>query len=153
MTKEIIKPLATPDFVKELVEKIKEAVKIVDPAFELVVTDPDFSKTIGIVGNYLTTNVYSRDQSHLTANCVRISHLRHGGEGVATVVFDRVEQGEEIKAKVFVMGYVPEDDMDTREQMAVAGLNRGMVSLVDRISKLPEQVAQFMINNKMPTEK
>lgn len=154
MKKEIIKPLQTPDFVNELVEQIKEAIKALNPEFEVVVQHPDFTKTIGVKGNYLTTNIFKSDPEDLAmGNCVRISHLRSKNEEGISVVFDRAPAGDDTSGKVFVMGYISETDMDSREAMAVGGLNSGYVLLVDRLSKIPSQVACFLVSNKMPSEK
>lgn len=143
MTKELIKPIAPPDFVKELVEAITAEAEKVDSTSKLVITHPNYDQPVGVQGNYARTAIYSGAHTGMvTRNCVYLSHIC--GEFIS-VIFD------DVRGKSFVRSYCPNFEMDVRQGNADSGQNRAGVILLSALSKLPEHVAQFIMNDVEPS--
>lgn len=144
--------LSTPPFIKPLIDQVKDEVIKIDKEYDVVTTEPDYSKKLGVTGNFSVTGIYSAEpMGMVTKNCVYVSHIVSCG--VKYVVYNRASTSEDPDGSTMVMHYVEDDVMDGIELEASSGRNPAGVILTSRVSKMAKDIACFIFNGKRPSYK
>ena len=153
-----------PSFIMPLVDEILAKIQTGETSPTVKVTHPDYTKQVGVDGNYSVTTLYLDTPSGLAEDrAVHLSHLQYGDRYTAkAVIFETLpgETGSENKNKVH--HYYPHEEMLMKQEAAKPKPkdesskeeppkpNPAALLMCSDADNLVQDVVDFLLNDKHP---